>query len=88
MAKKHKFGIIFAYRRGGENTLLPRVWSTRRELKSALTLRLLKSGKFYGSSGNAIGLICQFWADPVVRLPGLQSLSNLHGRATPGIKEC
>ena len=57
MPKKHKFGIIFAYRRGGENALLPRVWSTRRELKSALTLRQRKSGKFYTGGEDAVGVI-------------------------------
>ena len=63
---------------------LPRVWSTRRDRISALTLRVRKSGKFYTGGEDAVGLFCQFWANPAVRPVGLQSLRTPHGRATPG----
>ena len=66
--------------------LLPRVWSTRRDRKSALTLRQRKSGKFYECGEDAVGLFCQFWANPAVWHSGLQSLRCPHGRATPGIR--
>jgi hypothetical protein len=36
---------------------LPRVWSTRRDRKSALTLRLLKSGKFYEGGEDAAWVV-------------------------------